>query len=90
MRLLDWHDTDFKVNLLCVLSQKWQGLCLGKNPAKFTSGTAWVCVRRVFGEIQMCVGNNRRKQSNTLILVNYPNSGIKDCLTLQIVVSQPH
>lgn len=60
-----------------------------KKPAKFTFGTACVCVRCLFGEIQMCVGNNRRNQSTTLVLVNYPNSGINDCLTLRIIVSQP-
>lgn len=48
-----------------------------------------VHVRFLFGEIQMCVGNNTWNKSKALILVNYPNSGMNNCLTLCIMVSQP-
>lgn len=58
------------------------------KPAEFTVGTAGVCVRGVSGEIQMCVGNNRRDRSNALIPINHLNSGINNCLTLWMIVSE--
>lgn len=72
---------------MCVMLKMTRFL-LRTKPAEFTIGTAGVCVGCVYGETQMCVGNNRRDQSNALIPVNHLNSGIDDCLTLWMIVSE--